>query len=186
MKTSLKASLLKMIVKNHWSNHKSFPKDLILAKELVYDCFDFDCTQPQQESESIDYSAYRFLMNEKHVCYREAKITPAKTGQFVTLWKRSRLGVIEPFDHSDTIDFVIVSVRKDNLLGQFIFPKNVMLEKAVFSSKTEEGKRAIRVYPPWDETESKQAKKTQQWQLDYFYPIVPEPDFDAFKKLISY
>jgi hypothetical protein len=173
-----------MIVKNHWTNHKSLPKDLILARELVYDCFDFDCSQPQQESESIDYSAYRFYLNEKFICYREAKITPTKTGQFVTLWKRNRLGTIEPFDSSDLIDFVFISVRKDDFLGQFIFPKAVLLEKGIFSSATKEGKRAIRVYPPWDEANNKQAQKTQQWQFDYFFEVIPEPDFETFKKLI--
>ena len=153
---------------------------------MVYDCFDFYCTQPQQESESIDYSAYRFYLNEKFICYREAKITPTKTGQFVTLWKRSRLGTIAPFDSSDLIDFVFVSVRKDKLFGQFIFPKEILLEKGIFSTAVKEGKRAIRVYPPWDETTNKQAEKTQNWQLDYFFKINPEPDFDAFRALLGY
>ncbi|SHM55009.1 hypothetical protein SAMN05444366_3458 [Flavobacterium saccharophilum] len=175
-----------MIVKNHWTNHKSIPRDLLLAKELVYDCFDFDCSQPQQESESIDYSAYRFYLNEKFICYREAKITPTKTGQFVTLWKRSRLGTIEPFNSTDLIDFVFVSVRKDDLFGQFIFPKAVLLEKGIFSTTVTEGKRAIRVYPPWDETNNKQAQKTQKWQLDYYFEITPEPDFDTFRNLLDH
>lgn len=175
-----------MIVKNHWTNHKSIPKDLLLAKELVYDCFDFDCSQPQQESESIDYSAYRFYLNEKFICYREAKITPTKTGQFVTLWKRSRSGTIEPFDFSDLIDFVFISVRKDDHFGQFIFPKAVLLEKGIFSTETKEGKRATRVYPPWDETDNKQAQKTQKWQLEYYFEITPEPNFDVFRKLLEY
>lgn len=173
-----------MIIKNNWKNPKSLPKDLILAKELVYDCYDFDCSQPLQESESTDYSAYRFYLNDKYICYREAKITPLKTGQFVTLWKRTRLGIIEPFDYSDEIDFVIIGVRKDQVFGQFVFPKNVLLEKGVFSTKTKEGKRAIRVYPPWDETTNKQAQKTQDWQLNYFYEITPATDLVAFKKLI--
>lgn len=121
-----------MIVKNHWTNHKSIPKDLLLAKELVYDCFDFDCSQLQQESESIDYSAYRFYLNEKFICYREAKITPTKTGQFVTLWKRSRLGTIEPFDSTDLIDFVFVSVRKENFSDSLFFLKMCYLKKESF------------------------------------------------------
>lgn len=185
MKTSSKANLLKIIVKNHWTNHKSIPQDLLLAKEMVYDSFDFICTQPQQESESIDYSAYRFYLNEKFICYREAKITPTKTGQFVTLWKRSRLGTIEPFDSSDLIDYIFVSVRKDNLFGQFIFPKEVLIEKGIFSTAAKEGKRATRVYPPWDETSNKQAKKTQNWQLNYFFEITPKPDLETFRKLIN-
>ena len=174
-----------MTIKNSWSNQQSIASDLILAFKKVYDCFYFECSQPQQESESTDYSAYRFYLNEKHICYREAKITPTKIGQFVTLWKRTRQGTIQPFDVSDAIDFVFISVRKDNLLGQFIFPQAALLEKAVFSTEFKEGKRAIRVYPPWDETTNKQAQKTQQWQLKYFYEITPDLDLNSFEKLIT-
>lgn len=172
-----------MTIKNNWNDVKSLPEDLIIAKELVYDCCSFDTTQPHPEAESADYNAYNFLLNNNQICYRTAKITPTKTGQFVTLWKRNKVGIIEPFDFSDTIDFVIVSVRKDDLLGQFIFPKNILLEKGIFSTIIKEGKRATRVYPPWDETTNKQAQKTQQWQLDYFYKIAPDADLDKFKAL---
>ncbi|KQB43002.1 MepB family protein [Flavobacterium aquidurense] len=172
-----------MTIKNNWNDKKSLPEDLIIAKELVYDYCDFEVTEPQQEAESNDYDAYNFYQNGNYICYRTAKITPTKTGQFVTLWKRNKNGIIEPFDFSDAIDFVIISVRKNDLFGQFIFPKNILLEKAIFSTATKEGKRATRVYPPWDETTSKQAQKTQQWQLDYFYAISPDLDLNKFKAL---
>ncbi|MEP6803183.1 MAG: MepB family protein [Flavobacterium sp.] len=172
-----------MPIKNNWNDLKSLPKDLITVKELVYDCCHFDATEPQREAESADYDAYHFQLNGKNICYRTAKITPTKTGQFVTLWKRNVMGIIAPFDSLDTIDFVIVNVRKNGLLGQFIFPKDILLEKGIFSTEFKEGKRATRVYPPWDETTSKQAQKTQQWQLDYFYSINPDLDLEQFKVL---
>lgn len=173
-----------MTITNNWNDLKSFPKDLIIAKELVYDCCNFDSTQPRKETESTEYDAYRFQLNGRYICYRMAKITPTKTGQFVTLWKRNKTGIIEPFDFTDEIDFVIISARKNNLFGQFIFPKNILLKKGIFSTAAKEGKRATRVYPPWDETTSKQAEKTQQWQLDYFYKIAPEPDLIKFNTLL--
>ncbi|PXY44260.1 MepB family protein [Flavobacterium hydrophilum] len=160
-----------MADKTQWSNSKSIPNDLILARELIFDRCDLECTQPEPEDESAEYSAYRFEINCKKVCYRESKITPTKTGQFVTLWKRNTSGTIEPFDFSDLIDFVIIRVRKEKKFGQFIFPKAVLLEKGIFSTSAKEGKRATRVYPPWDITTSRQAQKTQQWQLDYFLEI---------------
>ncbi|WP_374173835.1 MepB family protein [Flavobacterium tructae] len=172
-----------MILKNNGTNPESLPKDLITAKEILYDGCDFDLTQPQPEAESNEYDAYRFRLNQKNICYRKAKITPTKTGQFVTLWKRNTAGIIEPFDFTDAIDFVIVSVRKNELFGQFVFPKSVLLEKGIFTTSTKEGKRATRVYPPWDETTSKQAQKTQQWQLNYFYFITPETNLKPFKTL---
>lgn len=172
-----------MTIKNNWNDQKSLTEDLIIAKETLYDCCNFEITAPEPEPESADYEAYRFYLNGKSICYRKAKITPTKTGQFVTLWKRNTTGITAPFDFLDTIDFVIISVRKDDLLGQFIFPKSILLEKGIFSTDTKEGKRATRVYPLWDETTSKQAQKTQKWQLEYFYEIRPNPNLNRFKTL---
>lgn len=173
-----------MADKTQWSNAKSISNDLILARELIFDRCDLECTQPEPEDESAEYSAYRFEINCKKVCYREAKITPTKTGQFVTLWKRNIYGTIEPFDFSDIIDFVIISVRKENKFGQFIFPKAVLLAKGIFSTATKEGKRATRVYPPWDLTTSKQAQKTQQWQSEYFLELSNNEDLAVRAKKI--
>lgn len=152
--------------------------DLLLSKESIFDRADLQMTSFQKENESEEYSAFRFQLNNKNICYREAKITPTKTGQFVTLWKRNQSGIIEPFDYSDTIDFVIVTVRKDQNWGQFIFPKRTLLEKGIFSTQNKEGIRATRVYPPWDETTSKQAQKTQKWQLDYFFNFSDQSKID--------
>ncbi|MRX38244.1 hypothetical protein GJU43_03075 [Flavobacterium sp. LC2016-23] len=177
-----------MSIKNNWNTQNSIPNDLLRAGELVYDLLDLECTEPHPEAESAEYSAYRFQLNGKDICYREAKITPTKTGQFVTLWKRNQSSkTIEPFDTSDAIDYVIISVRKNELFGQFIFPKSVLLAKGIFSTATKEGIRATRVYPPWDETKSKQAQKTQHWQLDYFYEIpVSQPiDLNRVRSLIN-
>lgn len=84
---------------------------------------------------------------------------------------------------ADPIDLFIVSVRKNELLGELVFPKNVLLEKGFVSKNGKDGKRAMRVYPPWDVTESEQAKKTQSWQLLYFFEIQPIVDNDKIKKL---
>ena len=160
------------------------PTDLQLAKENIFKKAGLEIISLQKEDESQEYSAYRFLLNNKKICYREAKITPTKTGQFVTLWKRNESGIIEPFDYSDPIDFVIISVRKDLNWGHFIFPKKILLEKGIFSTNNKEGIRATRVYPPWDETTSKQAQKSQKWQLDYFMMLTNSNkiDFDQLRK----
>ncbi|MET3027554.1 MepB family protein [Flavobacterium sp. UW10123] len=152
--------------------------DLELSRERFFDEANLQITYLQKESESEEYSAFRFKLNNKNICYREAKITPTKTGQFVTLWKRNQSGTIEPFDYLDDIDFVIVTVRKDQNWGQFIFPKKTLLKKGIFSTQSKEGIRATRVYPPWDETTSKQAQKTQKWQLDYFFNFSDQSKID--------
>jgi hypothetical protein len=146
------------------------PEEFLYLQQLLSKSETFTISQLIIESESTEYSACRFLLNNLTVLFRTAKITPTKTGQFVTLWKRINQGPIQPFDINDTIDFFIVSARKDNQFGLFIFPKSVLIIKEIVTDK-KEGKRAIRVYPPWDITTSKQAQKTQKWQLNYFLEI---------------
>ncbi|WP_447124044.1 MepB family protein [Glaciimonas sp. GG7] len=123
------------------------------------------------EAESADYGAYAFVLNGLAMRCRIAKITPTKIGQFVTLWKRIGNGPIQPYDASDRLDFFIISVRKDDCLGQFVFPKSVLCEQDVVSTDGKGGKRAMRVYPPWDTPVSRQAQTTQRWQLAYFLDI---------------
>lgn len=135
----------------------------------------------QKEKESREYSACRFQLNKLRVICRTAKITPTKTGQFVTLWKRTANGPIQPFESTDPVDLFVVNVSKDGLSGQFIFPKEVLLSKGVVSGKGKEGKRAIRVYPPWDTVTSKQAKKTQRWQSEFFVSLNSDLPIDLEK-----
>jgi len=150
---------------------KEFPEDLITAQSVLQTSCGFNYTQPIAEEESADYAAYTFELNGLSVKYRIAKITPTKIGQFVTLWKRIGNGPIQPFDSTDQIDLFVISTRDGNRFGQFVFSKIILQEKGIISTGQKEGKRAIRVYPPWDITISKQAQKTQQWQLGYFMEI---------------
>jgi hypothetical protein len=144
---------------------------LIDTKNSLYDKCSFELSNIEIEKESSEYSAYRFEINNLKILFRQAKITPTKVGQFVTLWKRKKdKDPIEPFDITDNIDLFVINVKTEKRFGQFVFPKSVLIEKRIVSNK-KEGKRAIRVYPPWDKTENKQAQKTQKWQLAYFLEI---------------
>lgn len=160
-----------MSIQKSWITSEGIPMDLILTKEILFDNYNFEITQPLLELESSEYGACTFVLNNLNIRYRTAKITPTKTGQFVTLWKRINQGPIQPFDSTDPIDLFVISVRKDDHFGLFIFPKSIGIEKGIVTNGNKEGKRAIRVYPPWDVTTSKQAQKTQKWQLDYFLEI---------------
>lgn len=150
------------------------PPDLLTAKELVFDPLGFETTVMEMEVESEAYGACCFQLNGLAVRFRVAKITPTKTGQFVTLWKRKGRGPIQPYESSDEIDLFLVSTKKGHQLGQFIFPKTALIKHGVISHNGREGKRAIRVYPPWENTTSRQAMKTQEWQLEYFLEILPK------------
>ncbi|TVQ80543.1 MAG: MepB family protein [Flavobacteriales bacterium] len=134
------------------------------------------------ETESSEYDACRFDLGGRKIVSRSSKITPKKTGQFVTFWKRNKNGPIEPFDENDPIDFYVVNVRTNSKFGQFVFPKSVLIKKGIISTNTKEGKRAFRVYPSWDTAKNKQAQQNQKWQLNYFYEIDEMTDF---KKVIG-
>jgi hypothetical protein len=162
----------------------SLHSDLLVVKELLYDKCGFDFTIPKVEAESIEYGACTFRLNGSYIKHRVSKITLTKIGQFVTIWKRNASGVTEPFDASDEIDFVIITSRRDNHIGQFVFPKTVLIDKGIMSIGNKSGKRGIRVYPPWDKTTSKQAQKTQTWQIKYFLEVTGDnPGEDSAKKL---
>lgn len=149
-------------------NKQLIHNDLLSIQTRVFDICHFKYSTPVIETESAEYSACQFMLNDLSVRFRVSKITPTKVGQFVALWKRTNNGPIEPFDSSDSLDLVIINSRNEEQFGQFIFPRSVLCEQGILSHNDKEGKRAIRVYPPWDKTTNKQAQKTQKWQLNYF------------------
>ena len=153
----------------HHKRIKSMHSDLQTMKHLVYDKLNLEFENLILHSEGEEYGACRFDINRQKIEHRVSKITPTKAGQFVTIWKRNEQGITAPFDVFDDIDFIIITSKKEGNLGQFIFPKTVLIEKGIISQNEKEGKRGIRVYPPWDEATNRQAEKTQNWQVNYFF-----------------
>lgn len=147
------------------------PNTLLQTKTLIFDPCGFELTNPVVEQESADYGAHQFELNTLKILFRVAKTTPTKVGQFVTVWKRIAKGPIQPFDVHDGIDLCVINTRSGDHFGQFVFPKSVMCQQGILTTDLKEGKRAIRVYPPWDITTNKQSQKTQKWQLAYFLEI---------------
>lgn len=139
----------------------------------------------KRQLESKEYGAYSFELNNLRIISRNAKITPKKVGQFVTFWKRNDNGIIEPFHHTDPFDFYIVNVKHNNQIGQFVFPKSILITKKILSTTKKDGKRAFRVYPDWDTPKSKQAENTQKWQLDYFYRVDGSIDLNKVIELYN-
>ncbi|MDP1817546.1 MAG: MepB family protein [Leadbetterella sp.] len=176
-----------MATENTLTTLDSIHSHLKVVKELVYDKCGFDLTNLKQNLESIEYGACSFGLDGKTVQYRVSKITPTKTGQFVTIWKRNKGGITEPFDVLDKLDFIIIASKSGNNFGQFIFPKSVLADKGIITRNGKEGKRGIRVYPPWDIATNKQAEKTQSWQTKYFLTIKNDnsTDLDLIKKLLT-
>ncbi len=126
------------------------------AKYLVYN------------PEAKEYNGCSYQLGSLSIIQREAKTTPQKVGQFVTLWKRNPKGETCPLEISDRFDYVVIICETQEQIGHFLFPKEVLAEKGHIRSKRSNGKRGFRVYPAWDNPTSKQAKATQSWQLQYF------------------
>jgi len=120
------------------------------------------------EKESKEYNACSYTLGGKNIIERTAKITPTKIGQFVTCWKRNAEGITEPHKDSGDLDFFYIKVIAGNKSGVFKFSKEALIQNGILSTEKKDGKRGFRVYPIWDKPTSKQAIKTQIWQLEYF------------------
>ncbi len=155
--------------------------ELDRINKLVFKACGFKLSSIEAELESQEYFAANFKLEGHNVKFRKAKITPKKTGQFVTIWKRNPKGITEPFAISDTFELYVIATQQNLNFGLFIFPKRVLFENGILSDTSKVGKRGIRVYPTWDVTTNKQAQKTQLWQTAYFLEISHNNQFDLGK-----
>ncbi|MDV7696185.1 MepB family protein [Chryseobacterium soli] len=146
--------------------------------EMIFRPLGLKLMHVEEDREAKEYSGCSFMVNHMNIKFRTAKITPTKTGQFVTLWKRNEKGITTPFDDSDEFDFYLIAARKEQNFGVFIFPKEVLVQKGIVSDEKKTGKRGIRVYPTWDTVESKQAIATQKWQVQYFLELSSNKEHD--------
>ena len=162
---------------------KTLNRKLIEIKTKIYDKISLEISEVNNELEGRKYDACSFDLDGMQIISRSSKITAKKNGQFVTFWKRNVKGITEPFSETDRFDFYVINVKTENNFGQFVFPKSVLINKGIISTEKKDGKRGFRVYPNWDNTENKQAKKTQEWQLEYFYEINKLTDLDFVKNL---
>ena len=149
----------------------NFYQDLILIKDSLYDKCNLEVSNLTVNPESKEYSACSFELNNLKIIYRASKITATKTGQFVSIWKRNDSGITEPYDFDDAFDFIVITCIKEEQIGQFIFSKQTLAKHNIINNNGAIGKRGMRVYPPWDQAENKQAMKTQQWQKEFFVEL---------------
>lgn len=138
-----------------------------------------------EEKQNSKYGAGTFHLNSRTVRFRVANITPTKVGQFVAFWEKDINGKNQPYLYEEASDLLVITTFKnENEFGQFIFPKEVLLEKDIFRSTSTKGKMAMRVYPIWDSPSSKQAINTQKWQLPYFVDVC-NPNNSPVEKIME-
>lgn len=135
---------------------------------LFFDKLGLKIIAMETDSLASDYAGLTIKLQHGVLKYRKAKVTPKKNGLFVTLWKRNIAGISVPYHTNDHFDCCIIEVEHAKQVGFFVFPKNLLIEKAIVSTNLKEGKRGFRIYPDWDVPQSLQAQKTKEWQSSYF------------------
>ncbi|MCC9042455.1 MepB family protein [Myroides sp. M-43] len=149
-----------------------FVRSLITSLNKVF-CYSNDTiiSSVQMMSEKNEYSACSFILGDKRIIYREAKVTSKKIGFFVAIWQRNEIGVTVPYHVGDEFDYMMIGVKTDTDLGYFLFPKVILVNLGIISTETKEGKRGMRIYPNLEEGMNKQALKTYQSQMSFFYKV---------------
>ncbi len=143
-------------------------KEINKLNILVFEPLDLKISRIIPDSECEDYCGFNFKVNETNIKFRKSKLTPKKTGQFVTFWKRDSDGKTVPFEVNDHFDFYIIDVEERDNHGFFLLPKTVLETNQILSNSSKEGKRGFRIYTNWHFPENKQAEKTKQWQTEFF------------------
>ena len=150
----------------------TFPASFNFFQERYLNPLGKEVCCPVRECESSEYGAVRFELDGQVCLFRQAKHTPKKIGQFVTLWKRPAPDKeIAPFSINDDIDRVIVFADEDDRFGVFVFTKAILAKRDIFAAKPDGGKRAFRVYAPWTIPVAAQAKRSKKWQCTNFIEL---------------
>nr|DAR28356.1 MAG TPA: MepB protein [Caudoviricetes sp.] len=137
----------------------------------------------QFENQNRDYDGVIFRIEYTSFRGRLAKLTPKKKGYFVTFWEKDPEGNNQAFHFSNSPDKIIITVIDNQFSGQFVFTKEILLEKNILKSQSSKGKMAIRVYPTWETDLNSSAFKTQQWQTKYFIDTSYEFDKDKLMEI---
>lgn len=90
--------------------------------------------------------------------------------------EKNDLNKNQPYPYVESPDKIIISIIDNKHIGQFIFPKEILLEKNILSSSNTKGKMGIRVYPTWEKDLNNSATKTQKWQSKYFLNLTEDID----------
>lgn len=155
------------------------------VNKVIYEPNNLPVNLAEEEKQNSQYGAGRFQLSSKTVRFRVAKVTPTKEGQFVAFWEKDEYNKNQPYSYEEAPDFLVITTFKNEKeFGQFIFPKEVLLQENIVRSTSTKGKMAIRVYPIWDKPSSKQAMKTQKWQLPFFGDV-SSPNKLAFEKILK-
>lgn len=107
--------------------------------------------------------------NNTRIRSRLAKKTPTKLGYFVTFWEKNNKQENEPFKEENSPELLAICILDGDNRGIFVIPKEELVKNNILTAANKKGKMAARFYPSWNKNLNKTAKKTQDWQIKYFY-----------------
>lgn len=162
---------------------------LNLVNKMIYEPNNLSLKSVREEKQNVKYGAGTYQLASRSVRFRVANRTPAKVGQFVAIWEKDENNQNQPFTYEEAPDLLVITTFKnESEFGQFIFPKEILFKQDILRSHSTSGKMAMRVYSSWDLPTSKQAIKTQAWQLPYFVDLSnpSKLSIDKIKELYSF
>lgn len=153
--------------------------------ELVFKMNNLKLHRVLKEVYNEAYQAHTLYLDDKSIRYRKSKITPTKSGQFVSFWTKDENGKNRAYTDEESKDFLLIDCMSHNSHeGFFLFPKDALLKHDILKTMTEKGKMGMRVYPSWESVDNKTAFKTQCWQTEYFVDLSLEDDIVSKKVLM--
>ena len=156
-------------------------EELKHIQDYIFRNLEIPIADTTEDKECKEYDGYNFQIGNFKIKFRQAKVTPKKIGQFVTLWRRNAEKQTEPFDINDDVDFYMIATRNNERFGFFFFPKHVMGRHQILTDNIKIGKRGFRAYPVWDIPLNKQAQAAKAWQTAYFIDLTD--DSNTIEKL---
>ncbi|MEI5994703.1 MepB family protein [Candidatus Enterococcus mansonii] len=135
------------------------------------------------EEQNKAYEGATFSVGNHTFRSRKAKITPKKAGYFVVFWEKDEENKNRAYDVSSAPDKLIVTIFDQEKVGQFIFPKHILLKNNVLSNEMGQGKMALRVYPTWVTGLNKHGTVIQQWQIPFFIDLTSNWELEKLKTI---
>ena len=86
------------------------------------------------EDQNKNYLGCIVKLDEQIHRVRVAKITPKKIGQFVAIWQKDEHNVNQAFSFDDSPEYLSIFVFDGDKKGVFIFPKETMKNKGVYTT----------------------------------------------------
>lgn len=116
------------------------------VNEVLYRPNNLIIKNPKEEKQNSDYGAGIFQLNSKSIRFRVAKITPNKIGQFVAFWEKDNRNKNQPFSYNQSPDLLVINTFADKKIGQFIFPKDILVKKGILKTDGQCGKMAVDLF----------------------------------------